>query len=194
MTRESVHYVRMDSREVPAHETEFARDSVFGYSTSYLPDYVEAKTRGRIPAVRVHRFLLDDVRAGVYPRLMALHGNACVVVDAEHPSDLDRFAADLRAAVGQGKRFLFRSAASLLTALAALPPQPVAPEAMSACVRGRRAGAVLVGSHVSKTTRQLERLLGLPGTAPLEVDVERLPAERATLLAEIVRGPLGRTP
>lgn len=186
ITRESVHYVRMDGREVPAHETEFARDSVFGYGTSYLPDYIEEKTRGRIPAMHVHRFLLDDVRSGVYPRLMALHGNACAVVDAERPDDLTRFADDLRAAVGQGKRFLFRSAASLLTALAALPPQPVAPEAMSIYVRGRRAGAVLVGSHVSKTTRQLGRLLRLPGIAPIEVDVERLGTDSSALLAEII--------
>lgn len=185
ITRASVHYVRLDGREVPAHETEFARDSVFGYTTSYLPDYIEEKTRGRIPAVRVHRLLLDEVRAGVYARLMALHGNACVVVDAERQSDLDRFAADLRAAVGQGKRFLLRSAASLLTALTALPPQPIAPEAMSAYVRGRRAGAVLVGSHVTKTTRQLARLLELPGLVPLEVDVERLESDRPDLLARL---------
>ncbi|BAU47053.1 Hrp-dependent type III effector protein [Sulfurifustis variabilis] len=186
ITRDSVHYVRMDGRDVPAHETEFARDSVFGYRTSYLPDYVEEKTRGRIPAVRVHRFLLDDVRSGAYPRLMSLHGNACAVVDAEQQADLDRFAADLRSAVNQGKRFLFRSAASLLTALAGLPPQPVAPEAMWTYVRGRRPGAVLVGSHVSKTTRQLERLLRIPGIVPVEADVERLPADRPALLAEVI--------
>lgn len=186
ITRESVHYVCMDGREVPAHETEFAHDSVFGYGTSYLPDYVEEKTRGRIPAAHVHRFLLDDVRSGVYPHLMALHGNACVVVDAERADDLTHFADDLRAAVGQGKRFLFRSAASLLTALAALPPQPVPPEAMSAYVRCRRAGAVLVGSHVSKTTRQFGRLLRLPGIVPIEVDVEQLDADPSALLAEIV--------
>ena len=36
--------------------------------------------------------------------------------------DLDGFARQVLTAAGEGKRFLFRSAASLLTALAALPP------------------------------------------------------------------------
>ena len=42
-TRDSVHYLRTDGKEIPVHETEFARDSVFGYQHSYLPDYVEEK-------------------------------------------------------------------------------------------------------------------------------------------------------
>ena len=169
------------------HETEFARDSVFGYRYSYLPDYVEEKTAGRIKAAQVERFLLRDVRGDSLPRLMKLHGNVCCVVDAETQDDLNHFAEQLRAAAGQGKRFLFRSAASLLTALARLPSQPVAAQDMAKYVRGGRPGAVIVGSHVRKTTLQLEQLLKMPGVAPIEVDVEQLPANRDALLAEIVR-------
>ncbi len=183
ITRDSVHYLLVDGRPVPTAETEFARDSVFGYSTSYLPDYVAEKTRGRIPAGQVERFLLAEVRAGVRERLMTLTGNACGVVDAETQADLDRFAADVLAGVAAGKRFLFRSGASLLTALAQLPPQPVAATAMRQYVRGGRPGAVIVGSHVKKTTEQLQRLLAQPGTAPLEIDVDRIQPERDTLLA-----------
>lgn len=113
---------------------------------------------------------------------MALTGNACGVVDAETQADLDRFAADVLAGVAAGKRFLFRSGASLLTALAQLPPQPVAATAMRQYVRGGRPGAVIVGSHVKKTTDQLQRLLAQPGTAPLEIDVDRIQPERAALL------------
>ena len=43
-TRDSVHYLVVDGKPVPVHETEFARDSVFGFSTAFLPDYVEEKT------------------------------------------------------------------------------------------------------------------------------------------------------
>ncbi len=186
ITRGSVHYLVVDGREVPVHETEFARDSVFGYRHSFLPDYVEEKTGGRIPASRVERFLLADVRGDIRARLLALEDNACCVVDAEKQADLDHFCRQLQAAAGEGRRFLFRSAASLLTSLAALPPQPVAPDAMAAYVRGGRPGAVVVGSHVRKTTEQLEALLREPGTVPLEVDVDRLERERATILEEIL--------
>jgi len=186
ITRDSVHYLVVDGREVPVHETEFARDSVFGYRHSFLPEYVEEKTGGRIPASRVERFLLADVRGDSLARLLALKNNACCVVDAEKQSDLDHFCRQLQAAAGEGRRFLFRSAASLLTSLAALPPQPVAPDAMAAYVRGGRPGAVVVGSHVRKTTEQLETLLREPRTVPLEVDVDRLERERATMLEEIL--------
>ncbi|WP_028989086.1 four-carbon acid sugar kinase family protein [Thermithiobacillus tepidarius DSM 3134] len=187
VTRDSVHYLKVDGREVPVHETEFARDSIFGYRHSHLPDYVEEKTRGRIPAARVERILLADLRRGVLARLLALQDNICAVVDAEAPEDLASFASDIRMAVSQGRRFLFRSAASLLTALAQLPPQPVAPEAMGRFTRQGRPGAVIVGSHVAKSSRQLAHLLAEPGVTDVEVDVGRLPAERATVLANVLK-------
>jgi uncharacterized protein YgbK (DUF1537 family) len=187
ITRNSIHYLMVDGHEVPVHETEFARDSVFGYSHSYLPDYVAEKTRGRIQADAVERFLLADVRGNSLPRLLALQSNVCCVVDGETQADLDQFCRQLIEAAGQGKRFLFRSAASLLTALAQLPPQPVAAEAMAEYVRDGRAGAVIVGSHVKKTTQQLKALLGMPGISPIEVDVERIDSDRQALLDGIIR-------
>lgn len=185
VTRDSIHYLMVNGEPVPVHETEFARDSVFGYSHSHLPDYVAEKTRGRISAEQVERFTLADVRGDVSARLLALHGNVCGVVDAEQQSDLDRFAVQIQAAAATGKRFLFRSAASLLTSLAQLGPQPVAPEQMRRYVRGGKAGAVIVGSHVKKTTSQLAELLKQPGVAGLEVDVERIGPDRAALLEEV---------
>jgi uncharacterized protein YgbK (DUF1537 family) len=185
ITVDGVHYLMVNGTPVPVAETEFARDSVFGYRHSDLPRYVEEKSRGRIQAAQVERFSLSEVRAGCLDRLMGLTGNVCCVVDAERQSDLDRFAADLLAAASQGKRFLFRSAASLLTALARLPPQPVPAAKMAAYVRSGRPGAVIVGSHVAKTTAQLQRLLAQPGVAPIELDVGRLPAERASLVAAV---------
>jgi uncharacterized protein YgbK (DUF1537 family) len=173
-TRDSVHYLVVNGVPTPTHETEFAKDSVFGYTHSYLPDYVEEKTRGRIPATAVTRFLLDEIRQGSLERLMQLHDNQCCVVDGEEQADLDRFASDILEAASQGKHFLFRSAASLLTALAQLPPQPVAAESMSKYVRLAKPGAVIVGSHVKKTTEQLEKLLQAEGTAAIAIDVARL--------------------
>lgn len=185
-TRDSVHYLVVDGVPTPVHETEFAKDSVFGYKHSYLPDYVEEKTKGRIKADAVERFVLDDVRGDVSARLLALKGNPCCAVDAETQADLNHFAVQLNQAAGQGKRFLFRSAASLLTALAQLPKQPVAAEAMASYVRGGKPGAVVVGSHVKKTTQQLAQLLTVDGVVALEIDVDRIAPERDALLQDIL--------
>lgn len=186
VTRDGVHYLIVDGKPVPVNETEFARDSVFGYKHAFLPDYVEEKTRGRIQADQVERFGLADIRGGCLDRLLKLEGNVACAVDAETHADLAAFAADLNAAARRGKRFLCRSAAGIVSALAALPPQPVAAADMRRHVRGGRPGAVVVGSHVSKTTRQLQRLLEEPDTAPIEVDVARLPDQDRQLLANVL--------
>jgi uncharacterized protein YgbK (DUF1537 family) len=190
ITRDSVHYLIIDGVPTPVHETEFARDSVFGYHHSYLPDYVEEKTKGSIKADSVERFVLDDIRRGSLERLHTLSGNQCGVVDAETQADLDQFAADILAVAAEGKHFLFRSAASLLTSLASLGPQPVAATDMVQYVRQGKPGAVIVGSHVKKTTQQLEHLLQAPGIVGVEVDVAPLldesEAQRAPLLGGIL--------
>lgn len=190
VTVNSTHYIESESgKRIPTHDTEFAQDSVFGYSTSYLPEYVAEKTKGEIPANTVERFLLSDVRQGTLERLMALKNNQCVAVDGEQQSDLDRFAADLLTAAAQGKKFLFRSAASLLTALAKLPPQPTPSEEMNRITRSS-SGAVIIGSHVQKTTDQLQQLLKAPGIVGLEIDVSRIRDNPVTshdeLLSEVL--------
>ena len=185
-TIDSIHYLMVDNKPVPVHETEFAQDSIFAYSHSYLPDYVEEKTRGRIKASQVERFDLQDVRGDSLSRLLALQDNLCCVVDGETQEDLNHFCSQLMQAAQQGKRFLFRSAASLLTALAQLPPQPVAAEKMHKYTRNGMAGAIIVGSHVTKTTQQLNQLLQQADTAGIEINVEQISAERAQLLTDII--------
>ncbi|MBK1721037.1 four-carbon acid sugar kinase family protein [Thiocystis violacea] len=186
ITRDGVHYLLVDGEPVPVNETEFARDSVFGFKHAFLPDYVEEKTAGRIRSAEVERFSLADVRGDIGARLAGLTDNACGAVDAEQQSDLDNFARQVLAAVSAGKRFLFRSAASLLTSFAALPPQPIAAEAMSAYVRGGRPGVILVGSHVAKSTRQLEALIEQTNVVPIEIDLDRLTQDEELLFHALI--------
>ncbi len=189
ITLESTHYIEADGVRTPVHQTEFAKDSVFGYSHSYLPAYVAEKTTNKIVGDQVKRFTLDILQNGTIEQLMALKDNVCVVVDAQQQQDLDRFSQELLTAADQGKKFLFRSAASLLTSLAALPAQPIAPAEMARYTRNQKPGVVLVGSHVKKTTRQLEYLLQQPGVTGLEVEVSRLKEnldQASAMVAEIL--------
>ena len=186
-TRDAVHYLMNDGEAVRVDQTEFANDSVFGFSTSFLPDYVEEKTAGRIAAGDVVRFGLDDVRGDIVERLRGLEGNACCVVDAERQSDLDRFAGQVLAVAAGGRRFLFRSAASLLTAFAGLPAQPVPAAQMSRLVRNRRPGVVLVGSHVDKSSRQLRHLTDSCSVTPLHVDLDSLLRDEEGLFSNLTR-------
>ena len=191
-TRDSIHYLIVDGVETPVHKTEFAKDSVFAYSHSYLPDYVAEKTDGKIPADRVVQFLLDEVRTGSLAKLMQLSRNRCCVVDGEQQSDFDKFAADLLVAASQGKKFLFRSGASILTSLANLGSQPIPATEMSQYVRDGKPGAIIVGSHVTKTTEQLTELLKTDGIVGVEIDVAQLIANDPTVRAQLLTTTLDR--
>ncbi len=190
ITRDSIHYLLVDGVETPVHKTEFAQDSVFGYHHSYLPDYVTEKTQGKIPADRVIRFLLEEVRTSSLKRLLQLENNRCCVVDGEQQSDFDKFATDLIEATNLDKRFLLRSGASILTSLANLGTQPIPATEMSQYVRGGKPGAIIIGSHVKKTTEQLTQLLQAPGIEGVEIDVSQLlqnePTDRENLLQSTI--------
>jgi uncharacterized protein YgbK (DUF1537 family) len=190
ITRDSIHYLVVDGVETPVHQTEFAQDSVFAYSHSYLPDYVTEKTKGKIPADRVIRFLLDEVRTSSLKKLIQLENNRCCVVDGEQQSDFDKFAADLITATNLDKRFLLRSGASILTSLANLGEQPIPATEMSQYVRDGKPGAIIIGSHVKKTTEQLTQLLQAPGIEGVEIDVSQLlqnePTDREELLQSTI--------
>jgi len=187
VTRNATHYLMVNGTATPVHQTEFAKDSVFGYRHSFLPDYVEEKTQGRIKAKQVVQFNLADVRGDCLSKLMALRGNQCCCVDAETQQDLDKFSRQIEEASRLGKRFYFRSAASLLTSLAQLPQQPVSPQAMREYVRQGNAGAIIVGSHVKKTSEQLDQLLRQQNIVPYELDVDRVVNEKDNILHEAIQ-------
>jgi uncharacterized protein YgbK (DUF1537 family) len=191
-TKDSVHYLVVNGIPTPVHETEFAKDSVFAYSYSYLPDYVAEKTQRKITADQVTRFLLEDIRKGCLPQLMSLENNQCCVVDGENQADFDRFAQDILKAASQGKKFLFRSAASILTSLANLGPQPTPAEAMAQYVRGKKPGVIIMGSHVKKSTAQLECLLQASNIEGIEVDVSLLLEDQPTVRENLLKDILGK--
>ena len=188
ITIDSTHYLSVDGVRTPVAETEFANDSVFGYSYSYLPDYVAEKTAGKIKSDRVERFLLADIRHDrIRDRLSKLTDNQCVVVDGETQKDFDLLAKNILEVTQTGKKFLFRSAASLLTSLARLGEQPLPASAMARYKPTTKPGVFIVGSHVRKTTQQLNRLLQESEVKGIEVNVTRLrdrPQEREDILQE----------
>ena len=49
-TFNDIHYIKEGDVLVPIGQTEFARDSVFGYMSSNLKEWIEEKTAGQYPA------------------------------------------------------------------------------------------------------------------------------------------------
>ncbi len=161
-TIDGVHYVREGDQLIPAGQTEFAKDKSFGYRSSYLPDWCEEKSQGRYRALDVVRITLQDLRAGrveeICQQLLSLRDFNKVVVDSVDYVDTKTFAIALCMAVAQGKEFLFRSAAAITKVLGGVPDQPLLTRRDLVAPGNTNGGIVLVGSHVNKTTAQLQEL------------------------------------
>lgn len=161
-TAGDTHYVAYGSELIPAGETEFARDKSFGYSASDLRAWVEEKTGGAYPAEGVVSISIEELRAGdvdaVARKLKDIADFNKVVVNALETADVEVFAAAVLRAMKAGKRFIFRSAAALPKALGGIGDRPLLTGAEMRRGTDGRGGLVIAGSHVAKTTAQLEEL------------------------------------
>ena len=188
-TIDSVHYVDEGGWMIPAAETEFARDRVFGYQSSNLCRWVEEKTGGRVAAHDVSSVLIKDLREGGPERVASFlsqlqRGGICAV-DAASYRDLEVLVLGLLRAEEQGKKFLYRTAASFVQVRSGLWPRALltAADLNMSEIGG---GLIIVGSYVPRTSEQLEKLLAQPHIIRLEVSVEAL-VDQKRRRNEIVR-------
>ena len=177
----------------PVHTTPFARDRLFGYSTSVLSAWLEEKSQGAIPAETVQLVSASELNQAsdqgldaLVDRLRAFSANTAVVVDAERQEQLSALAAAI-SALQQEKRFLFRSAASWVKALADPGPQPLDATGLAGLRRRSPTGSawpglVMVGSHVPLADQQLQCLLTQPSCRGIELPVPRI--------ARVLDGPM----
>lgn len=193
VTIDDTHFVRDGDKLIPAAETEFARDATFGYRHSNLREWVEEKTDGRVPASDVASLSLTAIREGgaakVAEILAGIEGGRTVVVNAEGYDDLETVVAGLVRAEAGGKRFVYRTGASFVRARAGITARPLLTRAE---LLGGNAppwvpGLVVVGSHVQRSSQQLARLVELPRTTGIEVQVPTLLEDDASARREITR-------
>ncbi|QCT04795.1 Ketose-bisphosphate aldolase class-II family protein [Paenibacillus algicola] len=174
LTLEGVHYVRQEDELIPAGETEFAKDRTFGYRSSSLAEYVEEKTDGRFSAKDVTLIPLSMIRSLAIDEITSLLMNVSrfnkVVVDAAEEQDVRVFTIALMRALRQGKTFLYRTAAAFTKVIGNISFRPLltAPELVNP--EASTGGLIMIGSHVQKTTDQLEKLKELSTLHFLELD------------------------
>lgn len=184
----------------PVHLSSFARDSRFGYATSFLAAWVEQKSGGRIPQTTVTglHWEEDDNPGRLLTRLAALPQGAVVTVDASEPEHLRRFGRLIRQRRQQGHQDLCWGAASLIDALVDPGPQTLTGRDWAGLrrrdARGLQPGVILVGSHQPGADRQLARLLTAQSVKGLEISLACLrQGTPAPSLAAALAAALGRT-
>jgi uncharacterized protein YgbK (DUF1537 family) len=162
-TLDNIHYVREGERLTPVGQTEFAQDRTFGFLASHLGAWCEEKTGGRYRAADMVYLSLADLRAAALSRLTAQLLSAQdlqkIIVNAACDADVEVFVLALCAAMQAGHEYLFRSAAALPKALGGIADKPLLSAAELLSSHSENGGMVVVGSHVGKTTRQLDALM-----------------------------------
>ena len=162
VTIDGVHYMKDGDMLIPVSETEFAQDNVFAYHTSVLHDYIREK--GANP---------DDYE----------------IVSAQSYEELREWweASEYSENSENSDAIVIRSSSSLPKAIADIPDIPLLDHSIlkqSSDASHQTVPLFIVGSHVRKTTRQLECLLAVEGTCGIEIDVQRILDDAETLMRE----------
>ena len=167
-TMDNIHYVKEQDNLVPAGMTEFAKDKTFGYKSSDLTEYVEEKTAGKYKKEDCITVSLEELNAldvqGIKEKLMSAKDMAKIIVNVVSYADLKVFCAALVLAMKEGKHYMARTAAAFTKVMGRVSDQPLLGKAQ---LEGetKNGGIVLIGSHVKKTTDQLNCLKELDGQA-----------------------------
>jgi len=181
VTIDGIHLLDRGGDRRPLHETEYARDPVFGYRSARLLSWANERSDGLFPIERGREISLRDLREKgpdvLAETLLDLDGAgqpAVCAPDAETMEDLEIVAEGVHRARGGGAQVVVRSAPAFAAVLAGVRATTYAsiPQATG------RGLLIVCGSHVSTTRRQLSHLAGRYPGAFVEVDAGALVSSR----------------
>ncbi len=180
-TINDVHYVQDGDEVIPAAETPFAQDTAFGFKNSDLRLWTEEKTQGAVKASSVISLSIDDIRTkdigDITQKLKDCPEKSVCVINAASRSDLEIAGLALLKVMAKGKALIFRTAASIVPVLGGLSPKTLL-TADELSIKKGKAGLIIIGSYVPKTSSQLEHLKKQDHLKFLEINVEDLLSDK----------------
>ena len=171
-------------------------ETVF-HQTPFCPAFIEAgrvtidgihymKDGGKLIPVSDTEFARDNVFAyhtsvlTDYIREKGADPDDYTIVNAQGYDELRAFAKTILCEEST-EHVIIRSSSSLPKAIAGIPDKPLLDRSI---LKQAGVGCFVVGSHVKKTTLQLEQLLQAEGTCAIEVDVQRILDDAEALAQE----------
>lgn len=159
-TIDGTHYMRDGERLIPVSDSEFARDNVFGYKHSHLVDYI--KEKGGNP---------EDYE----------------IVNAQSYEELNAFRDTLfRCIEGEKCAVVIRSSSSLPRSFSGIADRPFLSR-KDLGIQEQGTGIFIVGSHVKKTTEQLECLLNMGGVKGIDLPIEDILYHSEVLMSNTLK-------
>ena len=190
-TFRDIHYVKERDLVIPAGQTEFAQDTVFGYKSSNLKEWIEEKTKRQFSADKIKSISIDMLRQqdieGILNILLKIKNFNKIIVNAVEYTDLKIFSIALSESIARGKNFIFRTAASFVQVIGGITPKPLlTSENLYSNGKSDSPGLIFIGSYVQKTTRQMKKLTELSRLFWVEWNIDQVKTQRA-LNSEIRR-------
>jgi len=179
------HYILENGNLIEVNKTEYSKDPVFGYKNAYLPAWVEEKSRGlwkkeEVISIKVEKLRTEGPRY-VSEILKKVQGFKPIIVNSLCDEDMEVFVLGLLEAEKEGKRFLYRTAASFVKIRAGIPDKDLYVPLK------QNTGLIIVGSYVQKTTQQLHYLLKTEPLERLEIKLKRVFNDKESYINEIVK-------
>lgn len=172
-TINNIHYVREGDEMIPAGETPFAQDKVFGYASSNLINWVREKHNDYNNNLQVYTLSIRTLETNSTSQIASLINrfppNSICIINATNYNHLKQAIYSICSSKASP---YFRSAASLIAALAIQSPKIV--DASKINLRNDVGGLTIVGSYVPKSTSQLSYVLDNSAIKPIEIDVQLL--------------------
>ena len=189
-TIEDTHYLKDKDQLIPVSETEFASDNVFGYHHSKLGAYITEKTNGLVDASQIGHLSLEELRRNSQPEILASikrqSGKPWITVDALGYDDLWKFSAVFLKLLSEVDTYaVLRTSSSLPKALSGMEDKPLLTRSELLAKTGT--GLFIVGSHVKKSSIQLNVLLESKSAKGIELDVKVLLREPETLMEYVIK-------
>ena len=167
---------------IPASQTIFAKDKIFGYETSNIKKLLFQKSNSQIELNDIQNLKLSELKVLetkdkniVFNKIRNLKENSHVIVDVENYSQLQKFSLSIKK-LSKHKKFLFRTAASFISSITGVKDNPQEPFFYSLLRRKNNEkkflpGFLVIGSYVELSTIQLKELLEISDCVPIELDV-----------------------
>lgn len=183
ITRDDSQLVWKDETWVPVSETDYSRDSNFGYRNSNLQHYIQEKSNGR-KSIETQVLSLESIR-NQSPRKIAegfvnSNSGTIFIINAEESRDLAIVSLAATIAEAAGIEIIYVGAPSLVSArIANSRRAPLATSDLFLESSKEGHGLIVVGSHVSLTSIQVLALRELlPSQNFVELEIELLLDEK----------------
>jgi uncharacterized protein YgbK (DUF1537 family) len=175
ITENNTHFILENHKLVPVAETAFAKDKSFGYENSDLLKWVEEKSKGKIKSEAVKSLSINEIHSGeetILKKLISLKGKEIMVINCTTYTELERVCLVLHQLIKEGKGFIYRTAASFVSAFAGISAKEWKPQKHDRGIK--EGGLIIVGSYVPKTTSQLDHLLPEKDIVEMPLSVEKI--------------------